>query len=254
MRITELENINYEMSVKIEELERCNAKLSEDIKLYEERGKRRNKGVGPKFLGIMDTDQEERIMKEAEEPKRGKMLYSEKVKMTKEDVVTKEGIEKVGKEVDLVKKVSEKVGENIEKIDKQKDGLGNIEEIETGRSKKKGDPEKEKVDKDIEYNSLEQNSWKDMDLLEEARRCIGLYPVKSCHILKHYDGNYELSMEDIPRHHNLRERAAKEFLEKKLNWKIAAKIKTKWSRDKNILWLVFQDDNRCRQFSNNKRR
>ena len=107
MRITELENINYEMSVKIEELERCNAKLSEDMKLYEEREKRRKKGVGPKVLGILDTDQEERIMKEAEESKRGKMLYSDKVisgtammketKMTKEDVGTKKGIEKMGK-------------------------------------------------------------------------------------------------------------------------------------------------------------
>ena len=67
VRITELENINYEMSVKIEELERCNAKLTEDMKLYEEREKRRKKGARPKVLGILDTDQEEKIMKEEEE-------------------------------------------------------------------------------------------------------------------------------------------------------------------------------------------
>ena len=69
----------------------------------------------------------------------------------------------------------------------------------------------------------------DLDLMAEARRCIGISPVKACQILKHHNGNYEIVAEDIPQHHNLRYRAAKEFLKGELNWENDAKIKTKWS-------------------------
>ena len=117
-----------------------------------------------------------------------------------------------------------------------------MEAIAMVRSRMTGGQEKEKAAQDTEYNNFGQNSGMDLDLFEEARRCIGLYPVESSHILKHHDGNYEISTEDIPRHHNLRDRAAKEFLKEELNWQILAKTETKWSRDRNILWLTFQDE------------
>ena len=83
----------------------------------------------------------------------------------------------------------------------------------------------------------------DVDLFAEARRCIGLYPVKPRHILDFHDGNYELSSDDIPQLHNLRDLAAKEFLNKELKWNEEATIITNWSQERNILWLTFQDEN-----------
>ena len=41
MKLVKLENTNNMMSERIEKLERCNAKLSEDMKLFEEREKRK---------------------------------------------------------------------------------------------------------------------------------------------------------------------------------------------------------------------
>ena len=51
-----------------------------------------------------------------------------------------------------------------------------------------------------------------VDLFGEARRCIGLHPVKARHILEFHDGPYNLTADDIPQQHELRNMAAKEFL------------------------------------------
>ena len=92
------------------------------------------------------------------------------------------------------------------------------------------------------YNS-KPNPCLDVDLFAEARKCIGLYPVKSRHILDFHDGDYDISSKDIPQLHNLRDLAAKEFLNKELKWKDEVNIKTNWSQDRNILWVTFQDEN-----------
>ena len=52
----------------------------------------------------------------------------------------------------------------------------------------------------------------DVDLFAEARKCIGLYPVKARHILDFHEGEYDISSEDIPQLHDLRTLATKEFL------------------------------------------
>ena len=48
MKLVDLENTNNKMSERIEKLERCNTKLCEEVKLFEEREKRRFKGARPK--------------------------------------------------------------------------------------------------------------------------------------------------------------------------------------------------------------
>ena len=206
MKLVELENTNYKMSERIEELERCNAKLSEDMKLFEEREKRRFKGARPKVLERLDSDLEERILKEAEESKKVKMSYSDKVinglADSKANAMMKES--KMVKEVNEMQKESETVGEEEEKKDKLSKGLEDmganplLEEIG-----KTGEEGKDKVAKNIKYNNSGQNSSLDLDLLAEARRCIGLHPVKPSHILKYHEEDYEISTDDIPLLHNL---------------------------------------------------
>ena len=51
----------------------------------------------------------------------------------------------------------------------------------------------------------------EVDLFAEARKCIGLYPVKARHILDFHEGEYDISSKDIPQLHDLRDLAAKEF-------------------------------------------
>ena len=83
----------------------------------------------------------------------------------------------------------------------------------------------------------------DVDLFGEARRCIGLYPVKARHILDFHEGAYEMSAEDIPQQHELRNLAAKEFLNEELKWNEEVEFKTNWSQERNILWLTLKDEN-----------
>ena len=232
MRIDELENTNYKLLERIEVLEQRNEKLSEDMKLYEERQKRRNMGARPKVLVPVDTDLKEKLSKEAEESKKSKALYSAKI-INGTDMVKEL---KTAKEVDLMEK-------GYEMEEKDNDGKQKSKEMECVEDEKKNDLSKGKEEtKDIEHKKGEQNLSLDLDLMAEARRCIGISPVKACQILKHHNGNYEIGAEDIPQHHNLRDRAAKEFLKGELNWENDAKIETKWSSERNILWLTFQDE------------
>ena len=83
----------------------------------------------------------------------------------------------------------------------------------------------------------------EVDLFAEARKCIGLYPVKARHILDFHTGDYEICSDDIPQLHNLRMLAAKEFLSKELKWNEDTEMKTTWSQDRNILWLTLPDEN-----------
>ena len=83
----------------------------------------------------------------------------------------------------------------------------------------------------------------DVDLFAEARKCIGLYPVKARHILDFHEGEYDISSEDIPQLHDLRTLAAKEFLQKELKWSEEVEMKTSWSQDRNILWLTLPEEN-----------
>ena len=82
-----------------------------------------------------------------------------------------------------------------------------------------------------------------VDLFGEARRCIGLHPVKARHILDFHDGPYDLTPDDIPQQHELRNMAAKEFLPDELKWNEDVEFKTNWSQERNILWLTLNDEN-----------
>ena len=82
-----------------------------------------------------------------------------------------------------------------------------------------------------------------MDLFSDARKCIGLFPVKARHILDFHEGDYNISSDDIPQLHDLRKLAAKEFLQKELKWSKNVEMKTNWSQERNILWLTLPNEN-----------
>ena len=55
---------------------------------------------------------------------------------------------------------------------------------------------------------------REVDLFSEARKVIGLFPVKPRHILEHHQGDYTPSLEDVPQLNAERLLAALEFLRK----------------------------------------
>ena len=81
---------------------------------------------------------------------------------------------------------------------------------------------------------LRKNSSLDVDLFAEARKCIGLFPVKARHILDFHDGDYDISPDDIPQLPHLRLLAAEEFLQKEFKWNQKVEMTTNWSQDRNI--------------------
>ena len=68
---------------------------------------------------------------------------------------------------------------------------------------------------------------------------MGLFPVKPRHILDHHQGDYTLSLEDVPQLNAERLLAAKEFLRKELKWSEDVTMETHWSQERNILWVTF---------------
>ena len=105
------------------------------------------------------------------------------------------------------------------------------------------DENKRKESSNTRSHSSKSSSSLDVDLFADARRCIGLYPVKPRHILDFHEGDYDISSDDIPQLHNLRDLAAKEFLYKELKWREEVNMKTNWSQDRNILWVTFPEEN-----------
>ena len=67
--------------------------------------------------------------------------------------------------------------------------------------------------------NLRMDEGRNIDLFVDARKCIGLFPVKARHILDFNEGDYDISPEDIPQLPDLRLIVAKEFLLKELKWK-----------------------------------
>ena len=61
---------------------------------------------------------------------------------------------------------------------------------------------------------LRKNSSLDVDIFRDARKCIGLFPVKARHILDFHEGEYEICADDISQAPHLRQLAAEEFLHK----------------------------------------
>ena len=83
---------------------------------------------------------------------------------------------------------------------------------------------------------------RDIDLFHEARKSIGLYPIKPNHILKHHQGEYYPCVDDIPTLYEEIWMAAKEFLAEELKWKEDISFTTKWTEGRNFLWVTFLDE------------
>ena len=83
----------------------------------------------------------------------------------------------------------------------------------------------------------------DIDLFKEARRMIGLYPVKARHIIDFHEGEYTPCVDDIEKMDGERELAARDFLKKELKWSEETEIITHWSQNRNVLWVTMKDEN-----------
>ena len=82
MKIMKLDNTTNKNSERIEKLEQCNAKLSDNMKLLEERENRRFQGARPKVLETMNSALKDRVLEEgrnAEKLSKGKLSYSDKL-------------------------------------------------------------------------------------------------------------------------------------------------------------------------------
>ena len=80
------------------------------------------------------------------------------------------------------------------------------------------------------------------DILAEARKVIGLCPVKPSHILKWNKNEYSPCEDDIPTLEEERRQAALTFLQLKLKYKGKDPIQTKWSANSNTLWVTFDSE------------
>ena len=69
-----------------------------------------------------------------------------------------------------------------------------------------------------------------------------LWPVKAKHICTLAEGDYYPSSEEIPNLDRERYLAAVDYLENELKWTEKVDFTTKWSPDRDILWLTFNNE------------
>ena len=120
------------------------------------------------------------------------------------------------------------------------DGLRTLNLLKELRNSETSDRNREAVGDRRQVLSLEDSS--SLDLFKDARKCIGLYPVKAQHILDFNEGEYDICPDDIPQHPDLRLLAAQEFLSKELKWKENTEMRTNWSPERSILWVSFPSE------------
>ena len=90
------------------------------------------------------------------------------------------------------------------------DGLRSLNLLKELRMSEERDRKQDNLGKRKPNLSIDEG--RNIDLFSDARRCIGLFPVKARHIVDFYEGDYAISPEDIPQYPELRLQAAKEFL------------------------------------------
>ena len=81
------------------------------------------------------------------------------------------------------------------------------------------------------------------DIFFNSRRKLGLYPIKAKHILTWFDGDYFPSEDEIDNLDRERDLAARDFLKNELKWTHDTHFTTKYSIERRILWLTFDDEN-----------
>ena len=202
-KINKIDNTSNKNLERIDRLEQNTAKLSENLKLLEEG----SLGARPKSL---------------ENPSKEKPLVKNPTE---------------------VRNLSEARNRTSysDQLSKGMDGLRSLNLLKELRMSEERDRNQENL-RNRKLNILSEGD-KNIDLFSDARRCIGLFPVKASHILDFYVGDYAISPEDIPQHPDLRLEAAKEFLTKELKWNEQVEMKTNWSSERNILWVTFPNEN-----------
>ena len=83
---------------------------------------------------------------------------------------------------------------------------------------------------------------KKKDLFSNARKTIGLYPIKAHDILKWSTNEYYPPADDIPEMETERSKAVMEFLDLELKYRKQVPFTSSWSQEKNIMWVKFQDE------------
>ena len=149
------------------------------MRLLEEREKRRSLGARPKALESLDSSK-----KEASKPT---------------DNDKQDGAADLKKSLSYANQLSRGIS-----------GLKAVSLLKKLRASEESNSE-ENVNR-VRRPTLKSSSNLEVDLFADARRCIGLFPVKSRHILDFHSGDYEISTDDIPQHPDHRDLAAREFL------------------------------------------
>ena len=212
-RLSKLDNTTNKNLERITRLEQSNVKLCEDMKLLEERERRRSLNTRPKALVNLGSETgqlENRSSRTGAGNSSGsvrRLTYAENV-----GKVSANG----SNTLSLLRELR-----HSEEASREREWR-----VENRRNEREREPRVE--------DRRRNRSW-NIDLFSEARRRIGLFPVRARHILDFHEGNYSISPEDIPQLHDLRLLAGKEFLKKELKWTEEVEMETHWSSERNIL-------------------
>ena len=196
-KVDRIDNVTNKNLERIDRLERNTTKLSENLRLLEERDKEKLLGARQRVPALP------RGTSDNSSKNRNSFSYSDQLE---------KGFEGL-KSHNLLKELR-----NSETRERRKDDLGDSRQ------------------------GLSREDSSNIDLFKEARKCIGLHPVKARHILDFNEGDYDICPDDISQHPDLRLLAAKEFLSHELKWKEDTEMRTKWSQDRNILWVSFTSE------------
>ena len=168
-KLEKIDNTSNKNLERIDRLERNNAKLNDDMKLLEEREKRRSLGARPKVLEVLDSDR-----REAEKKAEGRRKQeSSSTRNLSYSYQLRKGLSGM-RSLSLLKE---------------------LREAEENSNKKENNQ--------VEILNSRPRQRLEVDLFAEARKCIGLYPVRARHILDFHEGDYNISSEDIPQLHDL---------------------------------------------------
>ena len=95
--------------------------------------------------------------------------------------------------------------------------------------------------KDI-ISKLKKFSTNKIDYFSHAQKVIGLWPIKPKHILTWYEGDYYPTVDDIPKMDRERKIAVNNYLKNESKCKDELDIQTRWSAERNIMWVTCKDE------------
>ena len=159
--MNKIDNTSYKNQERIDRLEQNTAKLSDNIKLLEERENRRSLGARPKTL----------------------VSFNNEGSSDRNSMVTDRNL--------MESSIQRKNLSYSDQLAKGMDGLKSLNLMKelwmsVSRDRKLEEGGARKLD-------LNLDDGRSLDLFAEARKCIGLFPVKARHILDFNEEDYDIS-------------------------------------------------------------